>query len=76
MVTVPDCCHTINLVLHASDGMRFAAHAELLSTFSAGFPAGELVEGTEEVELPETGETIELLIQFMHHAIQSNMMQQ
>ncbi|ESK88151.1 hypothetical protein Moror_5572 [Moniliophthora roreri MCA 2997] len=63
---VPSCAHPINLVLRASDGKRFAAHAELLDLYSSCFPPAECVQGIEETDLSESAEILDMLLRFMH----------
>ena len=54
-------------MLRSSDNELIGAHQENLAQFSEGFPPPDVVtHHNEPVDLSEDGETLSLLMQFMH----------
>ncbi|KAF9477113.1 hypothetical protein BDN70DRAFT_838249 [Pholiota conissans] len=66
---VKDCSLPIDIVLRSSDGIELGAHMRNLEHYSEAFPQSGSVEVNSEAEavtLDETGDVLELMLQFMH----------
>ncbi|KAF6745855.1 hypothetical protein DFP72DRAFT_1175867 [Ephemerocybe angulata] len=62
-----ECILPVDLVLQSSDGKLIGAHRTNMEHFSDGFPTCDSVTSTSEpVPLTEDGETLTLLLRFMH----------
>ena len=63
-----NCQLPVDIVLKSSDGCLVGAHHDNLAHFSEAFPTPGSVKTTDTpVDLSEDGETLRLLMHFMHH---------
>lgn len=68
MGAVANCELPVDIVLKSSDGSLVGAHHGNLAHFSEAFPVPGSVKTTDApIDLPEDGETLRVLMQFMHH---------
>ncbi|KAG6915583.1 hypothetical protein DXG01_010851 [Tephrocybe rancida] len=70
-----DCALKSDIIVHSSDGIRFAAHGQNLYSYSEAFPVS--VAGPDDTDLPsaslpESSEVVSLLLQCMHLRRQPN----
>jgi hypothetical protein len=71
MYVVPDCNIPIDIILISRDLQHLGGHTHNLATYSDGFtpdipPDSQLSFGVEEVKYDEDGDTLRLLLHFMH----------
>lgn len=68
----PDCHIPTDIALRSSDGITFGARVRNLEVFSEAFPVTQhtALPVAEVVQLPETSQTLSLLLKFMHHKTQ------
>lgn len=66
-LAVDECSLPVDVVIRSSDEVLIGAHKANLEQYSEGFPAAdEVISVDGPVNLTEDGETLKLLMQFMH----------